>query len=82
MDYLNSMKCIIPFPELGGEAILRKRVAIPPGETLELRKPSWCLFLTGITISLEPDAGVYPGTLLCERASTVEIKFMIDAENP
>ncbi len=68
--------------ELGGEAILRKRVAISPGETLDLSKPSWCLFLTGIKVALEPDAGVYPGTLLFERAGTVEIEFMIDAENP
>jgi copper(I)-binding protein len=76
-----SAAALMQFPEFGSEAILRKKVAIPPGETLDLRKPSWCLALTGIKVSLEPDTGVYPGTLLFERARKVEIEFMIDAEN-
>ncbi|WP_373502365.1 copper chaperone PCu(A)C [Aestuariivirga sp.] len=54
-----------------------QRIEIAPGKTVDLRH-GWCLLLSGITESLEPDMNVIPGELIFERAGTVSIDFMID----
>lgn len=55
------------------------RVEIPPGGTLDLTRHAWCLFMSGITTSLEADMGAIPGQLLFEHQGAVGIQFMIDA---
>ena len=55
------------------------RVEIPAGQSLDLTRHAWCLFMSGITTSLEADMGVIPGQLIFENQGTVDIEFMIDA---
>lgn len=57
------------------------RVEIPPGQTLDLSRHAWCLFMSGITMSLEADMGAVPGQLLFEHQGKVDIEFMIDPAN-
>jgi copper(I)-binding protein len=63
----------------GGGLTMPLRVAIAPGATLDLNRHEWCLFMSGITTSLEANFGAIPGTLQFERQGTVKIEFMIDA---
>jgi periplasmic copper chaperone A len=53
-------------------------VAIAPGATLNLNRGNWCLFLSGITATLEADMGVVRGWLLFENQGKVPVEFMID----
>lgn len=55
------------------------RVEIPPGKTLDLSRQHWCLFMSGISATLEADMGTVAGKLLFERQGAVDIEFMIDA---
>jgi periplasmic copper chaperone A len=55
------------------------RIAIPAGTTLDLSRHHWCLFMSGITTTLEADMGAVRGQLLFEHQGVVEIEFMIDA---
>lgn len=54
-------------------------VAIAPGATLDLHRHEWCLFLSGIPKGLEADVGAYPARLVFRRAGTINIEFMVDA---
>lgn len=54
------------------------RVKIAPGETLDLNRHVWCLFMSGITATLEADVGVIQGKLRFENYGTVDIEFLID----
>ena len=56
------------------------RVEIPPGQTLDLSRHRWCLFMSGINTSLKADMGAIAGQLLFEKAGPVAIEFMIDAK--
>ncbi len=58
-----------------------RRVEIPPGKTLDLTRHQWCLFMSGITTSLEADMGAISGQLLFEHQGRVDIEFMIDPAN-
>jgi hypothetical protein len=73
---------LMQFADFGRESNLRTRVAIAPGGTLDLHRHSWCLFLSGLKSSVEPDMGVYSGTLQFERAGDIEIEFMTDDAAP
>ena len=65
----------------GGAGLsLPSRVAIPPGATLDLNRPGWCLSMSGIAAPLEAGFGAIPGALLFEGKDPVKIEFMIDAE--
>jgi len=55
------------------------RLAIAPGATLDLSSHQGCLFMSGITTTLEADMGVIPGRLRFERQGPIDIEFMIDA---
>ena len=55
------------------------RVEILSGQTLDLSRHQWCLFMSGITMPLEADFGAVAGQLLFERQGAVDIEFMIDA---
>jgi copper(I)-binding protein len=55
------------------------RVEIPAGKSLDLTRHEWCLFMSGITATLEADMGAIPGQLMFENQGAVEIEFMIDA---
>lgn len=63
----------------GGGLSMPAEVDIPPGATLDLTRHSWCLFMSGISQSLEADMGAVPGQLLFEKQGAVSIEFMIDA---
>lgn len=66
----------------GGHGLkMPMRVEIQPGQTLDLSQHAWCLFMSGITISLEADMGAVPGHLLFEHQGKVDIEFMIDPAN-
>ena len=54
------------------------RVKIAPGETLDLNRHEWCLFMSGITATLEADVGIIPGKLRFENQGAVDIEFLID----
>lgn len=54
------------------------RVEIGPGETLALGRQNWCLFMSGITASLEADMGAVAGELVFEHHGPLAIEFMID----
>lgn len=69
---------LMQFADFGRETNLRTRVAIAPGGILDLHRHSWCLFLSGLKSSIEPDMGVYSGILQFERAGDIEIEFMAD----
>jgi len=69
---------LMQFADFGREMNLQTRVAIAPGGTLDLHRHSWCLFLSGLKSSIEPDMGVYSGILQFERAGDIEIEFMAD----
>ncbi len=56
------------------------RVEIPPGGTLDLSHRHWCLFMSGITGTLEADMGAVTGQLLFEKAGQIPVEFMIDAK--
>jgi periplasmic copper chaperone A len=64
----------------GGKGIVTPaRVEIPPGQTLDLSRHEWCLFMSGISTRLEADMGAIAGHLLFEKAGAISIEFMIDA---
>jgi periplasmic copper chaperone A len=63
----------------GGGLRMPLRVEIPPGKMLDLTRHEWCLFMSGITTTLETDMGVIAGQLLFAHQGTVAIEFMIDA---
>jgi copper(I)-binding protein len=65
--------------ETGGVEILPIHLAILPGRTLDLRSPSYCIFLSGLRVSFEADIGAYPGELLFEQAGEIDADFMVDA---
>ena len=65
----------------GGGLRMPLRVEIPPGATLDLTRHAWCLFMSGITTTLEADMGAIPGQLLFEHQGSVDIEFMIDPAN-
>ena len=66
----------------GGHGLtMPMRVEIPPGKTPDLSRHEWCLFISGITQTLEADMGVVPGQLLFENQGAVPIEFMIDEAN-
>lgn len=54
-------------------------VPIAPGATLDLHRHEWCLFLSNVPKGLEADIGAYPARLLFRHAGTVEVEFMVDA---
>ena len=54
------------------------RVKIAPGEILDLNRHDWCLFMSGITATLEADVGAIPGKLRFENHGPVDIEFLID----
>jgi periplasmic copper chaperone A len=54
-------------------------VPIAPGATLDLRRHEWCLFLSNVPKSLEADIGAYPARLMFGLAGTIEVEFMVDA---
>lgn len=55
-----------------------RRVEIGPGETLALGRQDWCLFMSGITTSLEAGMGAVAGELVFEHHGPIAIEFMID----
>jgi copper(I)-binding protein len=61
----------------GDGIITPARVAIPPGGSLDLSQHHWCLFMSGITKTLEADVGVIKGQIHFETQGTVDIEFMI-----
>ena len=56
-------------------------VAIAPGATLDLHRHEWCLFLSNVSKSLEPDVGAYPARLMFRNAGTIDVEFLVDAPN-
>jgi copper(I)-binding protein len=54
-------------------------VEIAPGATLDLHRHEWCLFLSNVPKGLESDVGAYPARLMFRRAGTIDIEFMVDA---
>jgi copper(I)-binding protein len=54
-------------------------VEIAPGATLDLHRHEWCLFLSNVSKGLESDVGAYPARLMFRRAGTIDIEFMVDA---
>jgi copper(I)-binding protein len=55
------------------------KVPIAPGETLDLNRQEWCLFMSGLNTTLEADFGSVSGVLLFEGRQSLSIEFMIDA---
>jgi periplasmic copper chaperone A len=55
------------------------RVEIPAGTALDIMRPRWCLFLSGISRSLEADVGTVEATLTFARQGRVSVEFLIDA---
>jgi copper(I)-binding protein len=53
------------------------RIEIPPGNTLNLHQHGWCLFMSGITKTLEADMMVVEGRFLFENQPSVTIAFMV-----
>jgi copper(I)-binding protein len=76
LDIAGGVKFII-FKDEENAEISPVRLAIPPGQSLELRAPTYCIFLLGLSISLEADVGSYRGTLLFERAGQFDVDFMV-----
>jgi copper(I)-binding protein len=56
-----------------------QRVEIPPGQTLDLHRHEWCLFMSGITQELQADMGAVSGRLRFEGLGEIAVEFMIDA---
>jgi len=54
-------------------------VPIAPGATLDLHRHEWCLFLSNVPKSLEADVGAYPARLMFRHAGTIDVEFMVDA---
>jgi copper(I)-binding protein len=78
LNVAGSVKLLMNF-ETGRVDISPIRLAILPGRMLDLRSPSYCIFLSGLGVSLDADIGFYPGTFLFERAGEIPADFMIDA---
>jgi copper(I)-binding protein len=55
------------------------RVEIGPGETLDLDHHHWCLFMSGITATLEANVGAIAGTLNFENQGPIAVEFVVDA---
>lgn len=54
------------------------RVEIGPGATLDLDHHHWCLFMSGITATLEANVGAIEGTLNFEGQGAIAVEFMVD----
>ncbi len=63
----------------GGGLQMPVRVKIEPRASLDLNRHEWCLFMSGITTTLEANIGVIPGKLLFETQGSVDIEFLVDA---
>ena len=57
-------------------------VSISPGQTLDLNGHDWCLFMSGITATLEEDVGVVPAHLYFRNEKPIAVEFMIRATKP
>ena len=68
---------LIEIDTRSGGVTMPVRAAIPPGGTLDLTRHSGCLFMSGITQTLEADVGTVQGQLMFETQGTVDIEFMI-----
>ena len=55
-------------------------VPIASGATLDIHRHEWCLFLSNVTQSLEADVGAYPARLTFRHAGTIDVEFMVDAD--
>ena len=55
-------------------------VEIAPGATLDLHRHKWCLFLSNVPQRpRNSDVGAYPARLMFRHAGTIDIEFMVDA---
>ena len=57
-------------------------IAIEPGARLELRRPAWCILLSGINTALAADVDEVAGTLMFRSQGAVDITFMIAPAGP
>jgi copper(I)-binding protein len=53
-------------------------IAITPGAGFNLYDHQWCILLSGVTASLEADAGLYPGLLVFRHGGPIAVEFMVD----
>jgi copper(I)-binding protein len=69
---------LVSISSAGSGLSMPTRVKIAAGGTLDLNRHEWCLFMSGITASLEADVGTVPATLRFANQGTVHIEFLID----